>query len=94
MAALGSTCKVDCDVPDIYATAASGVDGKVAMISYFTDDAAPSAKTFSAEIEGLGDNLHVYLLDDAHDMEEVGTICTDGGKFTLTMQPNTVIVIR
>ena len=46
------------------------------------------------EIAGMGEILHVYLLDEEHDMTEVGTICADGGKFSLTMEPNTVVVLK
>ena len=94
LASLGNACKLDCDVPNIYAAAASGEDGKMALISYFTDEDAPCTKTFPVEIAGMGDILHVYLLDEEHDMTEVGTICADGGKFSLTMEPNTVVVLK
>ncbi|MBQ8510003.1 MAG: hypothetical protein IJ493_08870 [Clostridia bacterium] len=88
-------CAVSCDLPEIYATAAASAGGKLAMITYYTDRADALPKTFKVEAAGLeNDEIHVFLLDEAHDLTEVETICADEGSFWLTMQPNTVIVIR
>ena len=34
------------------------------------------------------------MLDEEHDMEPLETIASDNGEFTLTMCPNTVVVIK
>ena len=81
-------------MPDIFAAAAKGEDGKIAMISYFSDNDDAKVKTFAVEAEGFGDQADVYLLDEPHDMTRIGTLCGEAGRFTLTMQPNTVVVLK
>ena len=46
-------------------------------------------------VELPGDELRtVSLLDESRDMTPYLSIAPDGGRFTLTMQPNTVVVIK
>ena len=94
MRGLGEACPVSCDVPDVFAAAAKGEDGKLAMITYYSDSKDAAAKTFIVETEGFGDQADVYLLDETHDMTKAGTLCGECGRFTLTMQPNTVVVLK
>lgn len=93
MLQMGNECETLCDVPDIYAASAVA-DGKaVTMVTYYTDNDNALPRTFTVELPD--DELKtIYLLDDTHDMEPCETIAPDGGKFTLKMQPNTVMVIR
>ena len=45
--------------------------------------------------ERLDKDVHeVYLLDGEHDLTLYATIAPDEGRFSLTMQPNTILVIR
>ena len=95
MLKMGEACPVCCNVPDIFAAAAKDAEGnKLAMITYYSDNDAAVAKTFTVETAGFGDSAQMYLLDDTHDMTKVGTLCGEDGRFTLTMQPNTVVVLR
>ncbi len=95
MLTLGSACEAVSDIPDIYATAATDGNTRMTMLTYFTDEETAFPKTFQVEITGAGDReLSLYLLDETHDMEKVGLIYPNHGVFTLTMEPNTVVVIR
>ncbi len=96
MLKMGRECASACDIPNIYCTAACDADGsRMAMITYYTDDENASPKTFKAEIAGLAsDEIHVYRLDEKHNMEETETVYPDDGCFWLTMEKNSVIVIR
>ncbi len=93
MRKLGGQCAVLCDIPDIYATAAKGEEGTIAMITYYTDDDSAVARTFTVEVDE--ERVYsMYLLDEEKDMEKVAEIFPCDGKFQLTMQPNTVVVLR
>lgn len=93
MLKMGNECETHCDIPDIYAVCATADGESVTMITYYTDDDNALPRTFKVELPG--DEMRtVYLLDDTHDMEPYETIAPDNGCFTLTMKPNTVIVIR
>jgi len=95
MLKMGEACPVSSDVPDIFAAAAKGEDGsRLAMITHYSDNKEAAAKTFTVETIGFGDTAEVYLLDDTHDMTKVGTLFGEDGHFTLTMQPNTVVVLK
>lgn len=86
-------CETSCDIPDIYAVSAVKDGASVTMITYYSDDDEALPRTFTVELSG--DVLRtVYLLDSTHDMTAYETIAPDCGSFRLTMQPNTVVVIR
>lgn len=86
-------CETHCDVPDIYAVSAVKDGASVTMLTYYTDDDNALPRTFRVELGG--DVLRtIYLLDDSHDMTACETIAPDNGSFSLTMKPNTVVVIR
>ena len=81
------------NIPDIYAVSAVKDGASVTMITYYSDDDEALPRTFTVELSG--DVLRtVYLLDSTHDMTACETIAPDCGSFRLTMQPNTVVVIR
>lgn len=91
--AAGDECKTECDVPDIYAAAAVKDGKNVTVVTYYTDDEAALPRSFTVELPG--DELRtVSLLDESRDMTPYLSIAPDGGRFTLTMQPNTVVVIK
>lgn len=86
-------CETLCDIPDIYAVSAVKDGASVTMITYYSDDDEALPRTFTVELSG--DVLRtVYLLDGTHDMTACETIAPDNGCFSLTMKPNTVVVIR
>lgn len=86
-------CETSCDIPDIYVVSAVKDGTSVTMLTYYTDSENALPRTFKVELPG--DFLRtVYLLDSSKDMVAVETIAPDNGSFTLTMQPNTVAVIR
>ena len=92
LAELGDQVETTCDVPDIYAVTAEK-DGKtLTMITYYTDDYNALPKTF--KVEGLFKPQKLCLLDETHDMTPVEDIYPDNGEFWLTMQPNSVIVLK
>ncbi len=90
---MGTQCEVS-DLPrDIYATAAVDEDGKkLTLISYYTDDDSALEIEFPVEIGEK--EVTLSLLDSEHDLVPVKRIVTDCGKFTLTMKPNTVVVLK
>lgn len=93
---LGTACKISCDIPNIYAAAATGDDGKrMIYLCYYTDDDNALSKTFTVEVAGSSsDEYRLSLLDEEHNFDDVALIYADDGKFTLTMQPNTAIILR
>lgn len=96
MAVLGNACEVSNGIPGIYAAAAVDGNGKsITMISYYNDNDKASPLTFPVEAAGTNQEMFTeYLLDGEHHAEEVGIICADGGKFTLTMQVNTTVILK
>ena len=93
MALLGDECETVCDVPDIW-SATAVKDGKsITMITYYSDDDNALPREFTVEFDGKDELRTIYLLDDEHDLVPVKTIASEGGRFTLTMDANTVIVI-
>ena len=90
---LQDECALSCDVPDIYSAAAADGETQMLLVTYYTDDAAPLPRTF--KVETGEDRLYtIYMLDEEHDMEPCETTAADNGGFTLTMRPNTVVVIK
>ena len=90
---LQDECALSCDVPDIYSAAATDGETQMLLVTYYTDAAAPLPRTF--KVETGEDRLYtIYTLDEEHDMEPFETIASDNGGFTLTMRPNTVVVIK
>lgn len=93
MLRMGNECEAFCDVPDIYVSAAAKDGECVTLVTYYTDDDNALPRTFKVDMKK--DALYtLYLLDAEHDMTPTETIASDGGCFSLTMQPNTVVVIR
>ncbi len=96
MLTLGGACEVSSTVPDVYAAAATDGDAKLLMLTYYTNDEETALpKTFTVDTTGSDDReLSLYLLDETHNMEKAALIYPHNGVFTLTMQPNTVVVIK
>ncbi len=90
---LGTQCEASCDIPDVYVTAAANENDNLAMITYYTDDDNAKNRTFTVEVD-IDRMYTVYLLDEKHDLEDVAEIFPCDGRFQLTMEPNTVIVLK
>ncbi len=96
MLKLGGECETVCDIPDIYAVAASDGDSKMLLVTYYTDSDSALPKTFDIELCGIDDSreLSVCLLDVTHRYDEVARLCPSDGKITLTLEPNTSVIVR
>ena len=93
MLLLGEECETVCDVPDIYVVSSVKNGEHITMLTYYTDDENALPRTFKVSIPV--EKLHtLYLLDNGHDMTPHESIAPDNGEFTLTMNPNTVVVIK
>ncbi len=93
MLALGNECATVCDVPDIYAASAAVGGESITMIAYYTNDDDAVKQTFTAELSD--DRMRtVFLLDGEHDLTPVERIAPFEGRFSITMMPNTVIVLK
>lgn len=86
-------CEAVCDIPDIYAVSAVKDNETTTMITYYKDDSDALPLSFIVELPG--DALRtVYLLDNEHNMTAYEAVAPDRGILRLTMQPNTVVVIK
>ena len=94
MLKLGGECETVCDVPDIYAASAVNDGEFIAMITFFTDDDSAVPRTFEVELDGEDRLYTICLLDETHDLVPVRTVASDHGRFSLTMEANTVVVIK
>ncbi len=74
---LGKATEIGGASDTVKLAAATDGEGKCAvMLTYFDDDAAAAAKDIILTLEGLpaGKTAKLFLLDEAHDMEEVKTL--------------------
>ncbi len=95
MLRLGNVCETLCDISDVYAVAATDGNERLTMLTYYTNEEIAYPKTFQVEVSGIDDcELSLYLLDEDHNMEKIGLLYPNNGIFNLTMEPNTVVVIR
>ena len=96
MLKMGDECETVCDIPDIYATAATDGDNKMLIVTYYTDSDSALNKTFDIELHGIDDSreLAVYLLDETHRYDEIARICPCEGRITITLEPNTSVIIK
>lgn len=94
MLGMSDECETVCDIPDIYAASAVKDEKTLTMVVYYTDDDNAVPRTFQVEMTGEDALREVYLLDGEHDLTLYTTIAPDEGHFSLTMQPNTILVIR
>ena len=93
MLKMQNECETLCDVPDIYAASAVKDEKFVALITYYTDSKDAVKRTF--KVETPYDALYtVYLLDEEHNMAPFETVAADCGSFTLTLEPNTVVLLK
>ncbi len=86
-------CNAKYDISDIYVTAAKSNNDEFAIITYYTDKKDTPPKTLAIEFDNNVAKRNCYLLDSDKDMEPLATHQTDN-ILSLTMQPNTVVVLR
>ena len=92
---LGSHIKTVSDTADIYAVAAKSDENIAVMVTYFTNDANADKKEVTLKFDrGNADEYSMLLLDDAHDADNMGSIQTRDGEITVTMSPNSVILLE
>ncbi len=93
MLKMADECETVCTVPDIYAASAVKNGESLTLVTYYTDDDNALPRRFTVDMKK--DSLYtVCLLNEEHDMIPFETIASDNGCFSLTMQPNTVAVIK
>lgn len=92
---LGSHVASETDCDDIYAVVAKNDTQSAMMITYFTNDAEAKSK----KIELLLDNCpakayNLFLLDDEHDADNIGTLETTTNRVCFNVEPNTVVLLE
>lgn len=92
---IGQHVKSDSDVDHIYAVAAAK-DGKEAiMLTYFTNDAEATEESVTLKLDGNSAECYsLFLLDEAHDADNMGYVVANDGEITLTMTPNSVVLLE
>ena len=82
--------KTDDSIEDIYTLCGCDEAGKAMLIlTYFTDEENMPDRTFCVDLGKTGE-YERYLLDEQHDVQLVAA----GEDLTVTMQPNTVLLIK
>ncbi len=88
-------CKAEYDIPDVYVTCAKAENEEYAVITYYTDKKDRPSKTVSVKFENSKiTEKAIYLLDAEKDMAKMFTFNVTDGDLLITIQPNTVVVVR
>ncbi len=86
-------CESLCEIPDVYVTAAKGENTEFAIITYYTDEKNQPPKEIEISFENSSfSEKSIYLHSGEKNMEKIGTV--SGNSVTLTIEANTVIVIK
>lgn len=87
---LGNQTFSVCEDRDVYVVSAANKDTKAAMIAYYAadDHAVPKILSVHSDFQGT---VECYLLDANNDSEKA--LEYHGGVFSLTMAPNTVVLL-
>ncbi len=90
---LGTAVKAETEGEGLHIAAAKDVDGKTAiMFSHYTDDDEEiGEKTVTLNIVGGAEKYEVYLLDETHSEEQIGTV--KNGE-TVRIVPNSVVLLK
>jgi len=92
---IGQHIKTDSDVEYIYAVAAAKDGKKAIMLTYFTNDETATEETVTLKLNGNSAECYsLFLLDEAHDAENMGAIAATDGEITVSMTPNSVILLE
>ena len=88
-------CYAQCDIDDIYVTAAKYEDNNITIVTYYTDKTdMPERNIELSIVNDREEYKNIYLLDGENDMVNTDGITSSDGKYSLTIQPNTVVVLR
>ncbi len=86
-------CVAENDIADIYVTAAKNGSEEFAIITYYTNEKSMPSKDFDIIFKnGKYNEKSVYLLDSGKNAEKIATV--DAAEIKLTIEPNTVIIIK
>ena len=92
---LGGYIKTVSDTNEIYAVAAKNGESLAIMLTYFTNSEELGEKEVTVKLDGCrSDEYALYLLDDAHDADHIGSVKANDGVITLTMSPNSVVLLE
>ena len=92
---LGGYIKTVSDTNEIYAVAAKNGESLAIMLTYFTNSEELGEKEVTVKLDGRrSDEYALYLLDDAHDADHIGSVKANDGVITLTMSPNSVVLLE
>ena len=65
------------------------------MLTYFTNDETATEETVTLKLNGNSAECYsLFLLDEAHDAENMGAIAATDGEITVSMTPNSVILLE
>lgn len=91
----GEQVECSCDDNNIYALATAGKDGNAAAVCYYAGNNETDNRDVVIGVKGLSDSkLTCYLLDETHNLENVGTVDVCAGTVRLTMTPNSTILLK
>ncbi|MBE6911130.1 MAG: hypothetical protein E7473_01270 [Ruminococcaceae bacterium] len=93
--AIGTQIPAETDDADIYPVAAS--DGKTSaiMITYFTNDTDATAKSLELDLKAIPHKeMNIFLLDEDHDAENMGTVIPENESLRIEIKPNSVILLE
>lgn len=90
---LGTSVKAEALGEGLHIAAAKNEDGaKAVMLAHFTDDDAEvGEKTIAFNFAGGADTFEVYLLDEEHTNERIGTV--KNGE-SIRIKPNSVVLLK
>lgn len=90
---LSNACEATCDVPNVYAAAASNGEHSDIMLTYYSDDDNALRQTFTVDI-GSDEPVTLSRLDSNSSLEPCEIVYPCDGKLTVTMAANTVITLK
>ena len=92
---LGAAVETATDSEDIYVVAATDGESSAVMLTYFTNEEEAKNKTVSVNLQqNTKKEYATLLLDATHDAERVATAKMEDDTITLTMAPNTVVLLQ
>ena len=92
---LGGYIKTVSDTNEIYAVAVKNGESLAIMLTYFTNSEELGEKEVTVKLDDRrSDEYALYLLDDAHDADHIGSVKANDGAITLTMSPNSVVLLE
>ena len=92
---LGGAATCLSDTADIYVTAATDGRENAMMLTYFTNDTEAKSKTVVLNLRQNEERSYaLLLLDDTHDAEQTDILTAQNGTVTLTMTPNSGVLLQ